>query len=188
MALPREPNLHPSSPESSKGGGGSYKHEGTPDTRLTAFSPEEASVRSSKVTKLPNLKSSDSQVTIFPTNAGNGITFSNITGLQLEKDPFVSSSATALKPDQRLCPTASAFRPFSNPLAPRGVVIAPNAQESSFGGGIEPDASHLTIPVSSVLSTDLQLSRCIEISSPTQIVTVDNVEAFLAVRTYSYID
>ena len=176
--------FHQSSPESSKGGGDSYKHEGTPDTRLTAFSPDETSVRSSKVMKLPSLRVPEPAG--FPAQISNAKPFGSIAGLQLEKDPFVSSGNT-LKPDQRLSPTASAFRPFSNPLTPRGVVDTATPFEGAFDGGVEGGSHHGThhgtIPVSSALSTDLSLSRCLEISSLTQIVTVDDVEAYLAVRS-----
>ncbi len=51
MAQPREPAFQHSSPDSSKGGADSYNNEGTPDTRLTAFSPQESSAKSSKLAK-----------------------------------------------------------------------------------------------------------------------------------------
>ena len=180
MAQPRESNFHQSSPESSKGGGDSYKHEGTPETRLTAFSPEEASARSSKPAKLSTLRSSESQPISFTTK--NRPQFGSIASLQLEKDPFVSS--TTSKSDQKLSPTASAFRPFSNQLAPRGSTDTATPFEGGVESNIETNIHQRANVISSKPSTYQQLSRCIEISSASQIVTVNDVEAYLLVSLF----
>jgi hypothetical protein len=76
-------NDNPSSPRSSSGGAESFK--GTPDTRLTAMSPDDGPKSSSL------LKSFRSVVS------------------HMEKDPFITSMHGV---GTRLSPTASTFSPF----------------------------------------------------------------------------
>lgn len=106
---------NPSSPRSSAGGADSFK--GTPDTRLTAFSPENTSTKTSK--SLQGLVCSVSAIP--PVGLSTG-TYRNAASL-LDKDPFVTPSHLS-----RLSPTASAFCPFTGntkkPLRDEGGPIA----------------------------------------------------------------
>ncbi|KAF4512717.1 hypothetical protein G6O67_000064 [Ophiocordyceps sinensis] len=132
MALVRERD-NPSSPRSSSGGAESFK--GTPDTRLTAFSPDDGSSRSCKL--LQGLACSASATppgrptSNFGSNAAN-----------LDKDPFITPSHQL---GTRLSPTASSFSPFA------GTSEGPLFSECA--------------PVAASLSHELGLSRHLEISS-----------------------
>lgn len=112
------------SPRSSCGGGESCKQEGTPDTRLTAFSPDDGAT---KVTKSAVVKGTDSKnATPEPhvkSQALSAATFA-ATPVVEEKDPFVSTT----KPEQKLSPTASTFMPIApiTPIAPMMVHPAMN--------------------------------------------------------------
>ncbi|KAI8299723.1 hypothetical protein K4K61_010380 [Colletotrichum sp. SAR11_59] len=99
--------FNPSSPRSSVGGAESFK--GTPDTRLTAFSPEEGSARSSRLLKSLGQDSPDTTPSRFHSIAfGGGIS-------NADKDPFITTTSNVAL--QKLSPTASAFQPFVGPVA-----------------------------------------------------------------------
>ncbi|EQB59540.1 hypothetical protein CGLO_00038 [Colletotrichum gloeosporioides Cg-14] len=99
--------FNPSSPRSSVGGAESFK--GTPDTRLTAFSPEEGSARSSRLLKSLGQDSPDATPSRFHSIAfGGGIS-------NADKDPFITTTSNVAL--QKLSPTASAFQPFVGPVA-----------------------------------------------------------------------
>lgn len=102
--------FNPPSPHSSSGGAESYK--GTPDTRLTAFSPDEGSAKSTRLLTALRLANTEIQPVRFPVNPYGG---SAVTG---GKDPFVTSTGGS-KPGQKLSPTATAFRPFTGQPASR---------------------------------------------------------------------
>jgi len=180
MAQLRESAFQQSSPVSSKGGADSYKHEGTPDTRLTAFSPDESSAKSAKLAKPMTLGVSDPQLTRFSVQPAGS--FRGTQGLNLEKDPFVSPATTA-KTGRKLSATALAFRPFSTtPVVAHGSGDStPPAPQDETGLGDAYDA----IQPSSLPSTDRGLSRCLVISAPSQALTATDVENYLAVRISS---
>lgn len=141
-----------SSPRSSSGGAESFK--GTPDTRLTAFSPDNGSSRSSKF--LQGLARSGSAT---PPGGLPASSFGNNTNTaHLDKDPFVTPSHHH---GTRLSPTASAFSPFA------GTVESPPLSE--YG------------PVAAALSHELGLSRHLEISAHNS-VSVSEVSIWLTVR------
>ncbi|KAK5988744.1 Meiosis protein mei2 [Cladobotryum mycophilum] len=145
MAQIRE---NPSSPRSSTGGADSFK--GTPDTRLTAFSPEDGSAKSSKLLKGFTRSASVTPPVRLPvTSLRSAIS-------PLDKDPFVTSVQEV---DTRLSPTASAFNPFANELTHR------------LSAGDD--------PIARALSTDLGLFRSIIVSS-TDPVSVSDVDGWLA--------
>ncbi|KAG7290986.1 hypothetical protein NEMBOFW57_000993 [Staphylotrichum longicolle] len=116
MAQVRDAAFNPSSPHSSSAGADSYKHEGTPETRLTVFSPDDGSVRSNKIPTALGLNApsdrSDHPAHFHHVNTIEGL---GNPSAAAEKDPFVSSTTVA-KGEQKLSPTASAFRPVSVPL------------------------------------------------------------------------
>ncbi|KAI8186821.1 Meiosis protein mei2 [Colletotrichum sp. SAR 10_70] len=99
--------FNPSSPRSSVGGAESFK--GTPDTRLTAFSPEEGSARSSRLLKSLGQDSPDTTPSRFHSIAFGGA-ISNA-----DKDPFITTTSNVAL--QKLSPTASAFQPLVGPVA-----------------------------------------------------------------------
>ncbi|KAI8223945.1 hypothetical protein K4K53_006715 [Colletotrichum sp. SAR 10_77] len=99
--------FNPSSPRSSVGGAESFK--GTPDTRLTAFSPEEGSARSSRLLKSLGQDSPDTTPSRFHSIAFGGA-ISNA-----DKDPFIATTSNVAL--QKLSPTASAFQPLVGPVA-----------------------------------------------------------------------
>ncbi|OAQ80429.1 meiosis protein MEI2 [Purpureocillium lilacinum] len=138
---------NPASPRSSAGGAESFK--GTPETRLTAFSPEDGSAKSSKL--LQGLVRSSSATP--PVGLPPG-TYRGSAG-HLDKDPFVTPSHRS---ESRLSPTASAFSPFANTIS----VPLPNN----------------TGPLATGLSTDLGVSRHLDISSATSL-TVSEVNSWL---------
>ncbi|KKO99341.1 hypothetical protein THAR02_08551 [Trichoderma harzianum] len=138
---------NPSSPRSSSGGADSYK--GTPDTRLTAMTPDEGS----KSSTLLKSYARSAAVATSPARLPAG-GFRN-TVSHLDKDPFIT---TIQGVGTRLSPTASAFSPFVG----NTYVRLPN------GDG----------PISAALSTDMGLSRILTISSPTQ-VSAHEIEALL---------
>ena len=111
MSQPRETGYNPSSPHSSTGHADSYKNEGTPDTRFTAFSPDDGSAKSSKYHSSLSLTSSDVQSTRFPGQPTTGFRPSMT---HTDKDPFTASTTSQLatKRNQRLSPLASDFQPF----------------------------------------------------------------------------
>lgn len=90
---------------------GDASDEGTPDTRLTAFSPEDA-VKGAGTGSQP--------VAANPVSAGVVPT----PGAQ--QDPFVSS-ARKQKQEQKLSPTASAFLPFNLAFKVGSSVTLPSA-------------------------------------------------------------
>jgi hypothetical protein len=176
MAQARDTSFNPSSPHSSTGGADSYNHDGTPDTRLTAFSPDENSVRSSKHLKSTNLNvSSDSnnlhfhvQPEAYPAAPDSA-----------EKDPFISSASRS-KAEQKLSPTASSFRPVTLPLVANssGSLTGP----SGFGASYSPTYSGTSTGSVNRFSTELGISRYIVITCPSQAITSSNVEDYFQVR------
>lgn len=167
MAQAKESAFHLSSPRSSSGGADSYKHEGTPDTRLTAFSPDEGSIKSSKLLNALNLSASKGVPMKFTVESFHPITIPH------EKDPFTTATPSK-KPEQKLSATASAFRPLSAALIARGSGdITPKPQETRPVNGDK--------FVDSILSTDLNISRCLVISSPSNGITVAEAQAYLSV-------
>ncbi|KAL8371548.1 hypothetical protein RB595_001370 [Gaeumannomyces hyphopodioides] len=173
---PREGSLNPPSPHSSVGGADSYKHEGTPDTRLTAFSPEENSAKSAKLIRITTSSPSDGNQAIYTAQQPSASPYRNAL-TQLEKDPFVSTNTPVRKQEQKLSATASAFRPFAAPLAAQGSPGSTVGTASKTPSRANPQ--HV-LSVSPILSTDLHYSRCLVFSSPTQPVNLADVELLLS--------
>jgi hypothetical protein len=176
MAQARDTQFNPSSPHSSTGGADSYKHDGTPDTRLTAFSPDENSVRSNKHLKPTNLDlSSDSNNVHFHVKPE---VYGAAPG-SAEKDPFISTVSRS-KAEQKLSPTASTFRPVTLPLVANG--SGSLVGQSDFGASYSPTFSGMTTGSGNRFSTELGISRYIIISCPGQSITSSNVEDYFQVR------
>jgi hypothetical protein len=102
MVQARENPFGPASPHSSSGGADSFK--GTPDTRLTAFSPADSSAKSARA-----LQGACSSASTTPPVRAVGRGFLDPAS-QPDKDPFVSPGYGT-----GLSPTASSFQPFGQP-------------------------------------------------------------------------
>lgn len=186
MAQARGTGFNPSSPHSSSGAGDSYKHEGTPDTRLTAFSPDDNSARSNKlpVNRTLTINTATSQDAhphhFHSHNSSDG--YSVTPGGSSDKDPFISTS-TISKPDQKLSPTASSFLPVSvsGPLVAHGSV---NGLQNGIQGllnAVEPSYSQQdSANATDRLSTDLNLSRYLVFYS-SQPIKVAGIEEYFQV-------
>ena len=99
MAQSRETPFSPSSPHSSSGGADSFK--GTPDTRVTAFSPDGDSTKSAGLLKGATRSASATPVRFHMSSYRSSLT-------TLGKDPFVTPGR-----GKGLSPTASTFKPFA---------------------------------------------------------------------------
>lgn len=139
----------PSSPHSSSGGPDSFK--GTPDTRVTAFSPDDGSAKSTRLLK----GLTRSAPATSPVKSATGGYRGPLS--PLSKDPFVTPGR-----GKQLSPTASTFKPFTT------MGLTPHYPKA--------------VTVSTALSTDLGLSRVLDVSYPFSLTTPD-VEAWLLVCT-----
>ncbi|RYP25464.1 hypothetical protein DL767_008382 [Monosporascus sp. MG133] len=113
----REGNFNPTSPHSSSGVADSFK--GTPDTRLTAFSPEDGSARPPKVPGSLNLIGREATQARYPVSSPSSFDHSKKfyrADLHLERDPFITSSDPTVKPTPKLSPTATSFFPLKAQL------------------------------------------------------------------------
>jgi hypothetical protein len=188
MAQPHEA-FHPSSPPSD-GGAESYNHDGTPETRLTAFSPLEDSSKSSRLFSALSLGDGTARDGDQPIGFHSpGIRHVNsptsfVPGAQ-EKDPFVSSP-----PDKRqtkLSATASAFKPLSTPVVSTPVIAY--GSSSATPKPFEQAAATVStcpktgLPLAPALSHNMGVTRSLRISSSDG-VTVNAVEQYLQVSAY----
>lgn len=143
------------SPISSKGGADSYNYEGTPETRITAFSPEEHSARSAKfMTGANNVPVSDPQPNRFTVKPH--IVFDGYQ-THTKHDPFVTSTEQGVpKIGRKLSATATDFQPFST----RSDTLSIGSRDTFD------DNRSQTLPNNPDLtgcnaSTELGLSRCL---------------------------
>lgn len=173
MAQARGDAFNPQSPRSSPGGADSYKHEGTPDTRLTAFSPDENVARSTKFAR-PLGAGKGPLAYQIPATLANG--YSHIATTLADKDPFTSSTTPGTQ-EQKLSATASTFHPFSVPL----VVSSSSATTlPSIETGPTNKPQNLQSTIKS-FSKDLGLSRYLAITSSIRTIYPADFEVFLMV-------
>ncbi|ROW14442.1 hypothetical protein VPNG_03848 [Cytospora leucostoma] len=183
MALPRE-MFHPSSPPS-EGGADSYNNEGTPDTRLTTFSPLEDSSKSSRLLSALSLSSGKTNAEPIkfqvPTSFHRVPSPRPCSSKGLDKDPFISS--TPEKSQTKLSATASAFRPIT-----ASAVSTPIVAYGSSSGTPKPLTQSFTaetrypntgLKLASGLSHTLNLTRSLRISSSSGSVSISAVEQYL---------
>ncbi|KUI59310.1 Meiosis protein mei2 [Cytospora mali] len=183
MAQPRE-TFHPSSPPS-EGGADSYNHEGTPDTRLTTFSPLEDSSKSSGLLSALSLSGGKTNVHPIKFQVPAGITQitspNSFSPEGQDKDPFISS--TPEKSQKKLSATASTFQPLAASVASTPVVAygsssaTPKPLARSFA--VETRCPKTGIKLASGLSHNLDLTRSLRISSPSGPLTIDAVKQYL---------
>jgi hypothetical protein len=179
MAQVRDaPFNNPSSPHSSSVGADSCKHEGTPETRLTVFSPDDGSARSNRLLTTLNLNAAADRA-VHPVHFHHVNTMADFGdhSAAAEKDPFVSTT-TAPKAEQKLSPTASAFRPVSVPLVAHGSLNAPPGMNAGLSANRQLFAPQPTAR----FSNELGVSRCLVLYSPARPVTLTDVEGYFAVR------
>lgn len=190
MALHRE-MFHPSSPPS-EGGADSYNNEGTPDTRLTTFSPLEDSSKSSRL--LSALSLSGGKTNAHPIKFQVPTSFHRVPSPKpcsskgLDKDPFISS--TPEKSVTKLSATASAFRPIT-----ASAVSTPIVAYGSSSGTPKPLTQSFTaetrcpntgLKLASGLSHTLNLTRSLRITSSSGSVSTSAVEQYLEVSRAAY--
>lgn len=173
MAQAREATFNPSSPHSSSGGADSYKHEGTPDTRLTAFSPDGNSARPNKLLAPLSLSGPVDHSVRFHVTPVNGF---GIPSANAEKDPFISGTAIP-KPERKLSPTASSFRPVSVPPVAHGPLGGPS------GLNLGPAASQQFFSqyAAAQFSAELPLSRHLVVYASARPIQFTDIEEYLAV-------
>jgi hypothetical protein len=184
---------HPTSPHSSSGAADSFK--GTPDTRLTTFSPDNTSTKSAQASNSLGLINTGSMSAIGPRRSpsttglcGNYLPAS----LQFDKDPFVSSSFPTAKSLQKLSPTATSFFPVASPMRSRGPASEPTPSSKTkrdmyhpardFLPNDSPDEepTHSTY-VHAHLSTETGLSRCLVISHSYGTLKAQDVDRYIMV-------
>jgi hypothetical protein len=174
MAQLREAGHNVMSPHSSSGAPESCKQEGTPDTRITAFSPDGTTVR--PTTAKPN---SFGPLDPQSVQIGENVpTFARTATCPSEKDPFVTDTSAA-KYGPKLSPTASDFRPLTPAtLLPESTNSSKTSERAQLGS-----AYRLALkPASSEFSAELQLSRVVCVSSPTRVLEENDGQDILAVR------
>lgn len=175
MSIPqgRDGPFNPASPHSSSGLADSFK--GTPDTRLTAFSPEDGSTKSLRAPHSIGVNARESGPIRFQVGTPASLNLSHRHSLMpldpnTDRDPFVSTGASGNQVARKLSPTASCFSPL--PVA--GVSTSTSQHSPAI---IKPWESHgidnatqlaiLSMVSENVvlheLSTDLELSRCIQV-------------------------
>lgn len=150
--MPSIGGIYGQSPHSSSGIFGST--EGTPDTRLTAFSPDDARPL---------------KVAIEGSTAAHAGT--------VQHDPFVTSTAKG-KGEQKLSATASAFKPFVVPVPvaqPGPAIELTFPATAALGGKVQKLKDILNHVKSSqrvqqgdanqhgIFSTDTDITRCIQV-------------------------
>ncbi|KAK4123256.1 hypothetical protein N657DRAFT_681376 [Parathielavia appendiculata] len=173
MAQVRDATFNPSSPHSSSGGADSCKHDGTPETKLTVFSPEDSSARSNKLATARSLNGPPDHPVQHNINPPE--TF-GILSAAAEKDPFVSIT-TVPRGEQRLSPTASAFRPVSVPVVAHGSLNVPPGMNAA---GLGVNRQLFTPQATAKFSHELGISRCLVVYSASQPVSIADVGDYLA--------
>ncbi|KAK1657102.1 RNA recognition domain-containing protein 2 [Colletotrichum godetiae] len=150
--------FNPSSPHSSASGADSFK--GTPDTRLTAFSPEESATRSSRLLKSIAQTSPETTPSRFPSSAFGGVMSS------ADKDPFITIESNNNL--QKLSPTASTFQPFSSPL-----------DRNTDFANLDRDRQSVSSVFSAGLRDVGELSECLIIGSQNRNLGITDLNACL---------
>lgn len=182
MAQPRE-TFHPSSPPS-EGGADSYNHDGTPDTRLTTFSPLGDSSESSgllSALSLSGVKTNARHINFQVSTSINQVTSpGSFSSEGQDKDPFVTS--TPEKSQTKLSATASAFRPLAASIASTPIVAygsssaTPKPLARSFTA--ETRCPKTGLKLASGLSHNLELTRSLRISSSSGPLTIAATEQY----------
>lgn len=186
---------HPSSPPS-EGGADSYKYEDTPDTRLTVFSPQDDSAKSSRLLNALTLSTGqgNAQPIKFGVQTSASVhrmaSLDSIASVVHDKDPFISSTPEKTQTSTKLSATASEFeptachRPSTNPAnnvaTPRPMGRHPETVSRSPVTGYQ---VYIDLPLSATFSHDLKLSRSMRIISSSGRLDNNAITQYLVVRT-----
>ncbi|KAI5864582.1 RNA recognition motif 2-domain-containing protein [Durotheca rogersii] len=188
----REGHFNPASPHSSSGAADSFN--GTPDTRLSAFSPEDGSARSTKTLGSLGSGAREAGPIKYPANSQQPLERSNSFyhgNPHLDKDPFITSSSSSLKTTQKLSPTASTFFPLPSNTLIRGSASEPKRVCDDFSedlllgyggrasGQSSPGGLTYRMFVHDKPSTDAGISRCLVISTVHGKVSRADIELYL---------
>ncbi|KAJ8123704.1 hypothetical protein ONZ43_g404 [Nemania bipapillata] len=182
----REGHFNPASPHSSSGAADSFK--GTPETRLTAFSPEDGSAKSAKVPQSLNVRSHENRTLRFVPTPRSTLELPSSfvrTNLHSERDPFVSSSAIGSSRIQKLSPTASVFLPYPSALPGDPISQPVGLQRDDTVNSRGPDQQLSTNPqqakyTHAIISTDTDVSRCLVIVDPGCRLRAHDVGSYLS--------
>lgn len=177
-------SFHPSSPPS-EGGADSYKYEDTPDTRLTVFSPQEDSVKSSRLLNALTLSTGKNDRSgkygVGDSPIHRTASMDSIASVIHDKDPFISTTPEKTQTATKLSATASAFEPATcRPASVKPAAVNGTANNnSSLANTPKPMGRVLdtvprspttgyqvwnALPLSAVFSFELDLSRSIHIT------------------------
>ncbi|KAM7199103.1 RNA recognition motif 2 domain containing protein [Naviculisporaceae sp. PSN 640] len=169
--------FNPPSPRSSSGGADSYKNEASPETRITAFSPDGNSTgpgNSINTLSITSIARPQTQ----PFSGHAGIRTSNQSSV--DKDPFVSPANKVIsRAEPKLSPTASSFRPDSDvPL------VANGSQNAASSLQLGPSSLSLNAQDPQLLSSERGWTRYLVVSfsgNPSSgFVTYEQAEKSLA--------
>ncbi|KAI0127893.1 RNA recognition motif 2-domain-containing protein [Xylariales sp. AK1849] len=193
-------SFNPTSPHSSSGVADSFK--GTPDTRLTAFSPEDGSTKSARAPLSMSVGRRESGPVKFNVASPASLNIPTRSSFfrgshNADRDPFVSSSNTRFQGTrlgQGLSPTASCFSPLSGATDTRAVEPTFTYQGVGSNSKAEEDTSQVIVRASSTfvhstLSTDLGISRCVVVaagSGRVQIIDTEQYISSLAQRGFQF--
>ncbi|OAA55600.1 meiosis protein [Niveomyces insectorum RCEF 264] len=151
---------------------------GTPNSRVSLLSPTAKSVRSaSKIIQTPDRETFEKQTAeLLSPIRGSGGGGYRTTGVPVDNDPFVTPSKTKVTGVQQLSATASSFRPVqeSKTQENMGDTKVPKTEEVDVTGLFRAHEQ-----VSRGLSTDLGLTRCLEISHVSQPGSNNLVEVYI---------
>ncbi|OTA93327.1 hypothetical protein M434DRAFT_31100 [Hypoxylon sp. CO27-5] len=190
MQQAREGQFNPTSPHSSSGAADSFK--GTPDTRLTTFSPDDGSVRSTRVLGAASSSAREAGPVEYKMNSLQSLGRSSVFyrgSHHADKDPFVTSAESSFRARQKLSPTASVFSPLPSTLVPRVPASEPKRadalsedQSQGWNQASDPAATMAFSDfVHDKLSTDSGISRCLVISAKVGgKVTAPDTELYLS--------
>jgi len=173
----KEVSVNPTTPHPSTGGADSCNHNGTSNTSLIAFSPDDGnSARSTKLMHGLGLDASSasnaSDLTSTDAQVGkNGFS----------KDPFTTpvktgtvETMTPIKTEQKLSPTASSFRPIAaTPIVAHGSL---NHQSVNGTAGMTPRYPPMLPQPRIGFSTDMGISRYLLITGIGEPIKTPDVE------------
>ncbi|KAI1862493.1 hypothetical protein JX265_009207 [Neoarthrinium moseri] len=184
------------SPRSSNGVADSFK--GTPDTRLTAFSPEDGSTKSLRAPHSVGINGRESGPVKFNVSTPASLNLPRREPLfprdnNVDRDPFVGSGGPSSRITRKLSPTADCFAPLSGFAGTHGsepdLSCVKNEDGDEVHDILQNSASDrgTNLFVHSSLSTDLGLSRCVIVATTArggsvQIVDVDRYISVLRQR------